>query len=253
MRYDGILICSDFDGTLVDESKVISNETREAIKMFQANGGRFTMATGRSPSFIAEVMADVMPNAPMIALNGSVLYDHDNNKELMNVIMQCNTDLLYSIYSSPQCIGCNIYDTEYKMTDLKKANGDGLEQLIAGTKENILKIVFIFEDTNTPRALCETLKAENGDDFYFCRSWAYSIEALDKSATKGNMLKQLKTIMPDIKTTIGVGDFENDIPLLVDADIGIAVANAIPEVIAAADQVTVSCDKDAIAKIIYEL
>ena len=60
-------------------------------------------------------------------------------------------------------------------------------------------------------------------------------------------------MLPDVDLTVGIGDFDNDLPLVSQADIGYAVANAVESVKAAADRITVSCDEHAIAKIIYEL
>ena len=57
----------------------------------------------------------------------------------------------------------------------------------------------------------------------------------------------------DIHTTIGVGDYENDMTLLECADIGYAVGNAIESVKSIADRVTVSNKEHALAAIINDL
>ena len=68
-KFEGILICSDIDGTVfyhepvLDRRYVPENSCR-AIKYFQDNGGRFTFATGRFPQFSAkELLQYVIPNA----------------------------------------------------------------------------------------------------------------------------------------------------------------------------------------------
>jgi hydroxymethylpyrimidine pyrophosphatase-like HAD family hydrolase len=50
-----------------------------------------------------------------------------------------------------------------------------------------------------------------------------------------------------------VGDYNNDISMIKSAGLGFAVANAVDEVKAVADYVTVSNDDDAIAVIIEDL
>ena len=50
-----------------------------------------------------------------------------------------------------------------------------------------------------------------------------------------------------------VGDFENDISMIKEADIGYAVGNAADELKAVADRITVNAADGAIAKIIYEI
>jgi hydroxymethylpyrimidine pyrophosphatase-like HAD family hydrolase len=47
-KFDGILLLSDLDGTLLSGTRVISPENLEALRYFMAEGGRFSVATGRS-------------------------------------------------------------------------------------------------------------------------------------------------------------------------------------------------------------
>lgn len=47
MKYDGIVIYSDLDGTLLDSERNLSKENMDAINSFISQGGRFGVATGR--------------------------------------------------------------------------------------------------------------------------------------------------------------------------------------------------------------
>ena len=56
-RYEGILLCSDLDGTLYTSgTKQISPENLEAVKYFIANGGQFTFASGRPPEYFGPLV-----------------------------------------------------------------------------------------------------------------------------------------------------------------------------------------------------
>ena len=71
---------------------------------------------------------------------------------------------------------------------------------------------------------------------------------------KGVAVKYLKNHLDEeIHTTIGIGDFENDITLLECADIGYAVSNAIDSVKKIADRQTVSNREHALAAVIEEI
>ena len=59
--------------------------------------------------------------------------------------------------------------------------------------------------------------------------------------------------MTGAHTLICVGDFENDIDMVRDADIGYAVENAVDELKAVADRITVNVNDGAIAKIIEDI
>jgi hypothetical protein len=57
----------------------------------------------------------------------------------------------------------------------------------------------------------------------------------------------------DEKKTVAVGDYNNDIGMFRTAGLGIAVANACPAALEAADAVTVSNEENAIARVIFDL
>ena len=79
-------------------------------------------------------------------------------------------------------------------------------------------------------------------------------EILPKGVSKGSALPILaKSLGVDMKNTIAVGDYDNDITMLKAAGVGYAVSNATAAAKAAADKITVSNEEHAIAKIISEL
>ena len=57
----------------------------------------------------------------------------------------------------------------------------------------------------------------------------------------------------DPKRTVAVGDYDNDVSMLLAAGVGIAVENASEAAKRAADMITVSNDESAIARIIGDL
>ena len=67
---DGILICTDLDGTLLRNDKSISRENSEAIEYFKGEGGYFTFITGRMPYTSRRLYDMVKPNAPIGCING---------------------------------------------------------------------------------------------------------------------------------------------------------------------------------------
>ena len=81
-KFDGILICSALDGTLLRNDKTISEENREAIEYFKREGGYFTFITGRMYFTARPLYEMVKPNAPIGCINGGGVYDHINNKFL---------------------------------------------------------------------------------------------------------------------------------------------------------------------------
>ena len=74
--YADFLLTVDFDRTLTATDSNIPQRNIEAIEYFMANGGSFTVNTGRSiPSSQGAVIPDVPVNAPLLLYNGSAAYD----------------------------------------------------------------------------------------------------------------------------------------------------------------------------------
>ena len=74
------LLISDIDGTLVNTKKEIPPRNIEAIAHFREMGGRFTIATGRSPISAARIARKVGVNCPLVTNNGAILYDMETQQ-----------------------------------------------------------------------------------------------------------------------------------------------------------------------------
>ena len=119
-------------------------------------------------------------------------------------------------------------------------------------QEPVLKVVFGHEEDEQILALRDLLNHHPDAARYdVIRSERTLYEILPKGASKGMVLgkmAELLGISPD--KTIAVGDYNNDISMVKAAKVGFAVANAVPEVKAVADYLTVSNDESAIAAIV---
>ena len=76
-RFEGILIASDFDRTLTDPLGRVPERNLEALRMFMEEGGRFSVASGRSVPMFRSKKPLFESNAPSILFNGAACYDFD--------------------------------------------------------------------------------------------------------------------------------------------------------------------------------
>jgi len=74
-KYSGILLASDYDGTLAASDGTIPERVRQAIRAFIAEGGRFTVSTGRTLLGFHAYDPELI-NAPAILANGGMIYDY---------------------------------------------------------------------------------------------------------------------------------------------------------------------------------
>ena len=260
-KFDGILICTDLDGTLLRNDKTISEENREAIEYFKREGGYFTFITGRM-YFTARRLYDmVKPNAPIGCINGGGIYDYEKSEYLWSITLPHDAkELVDAVYHAVPSAGIqmNALDKIYfcrdnwamerfrRRTGAPLVEGDHMTldvpvgKVVFGDEvENISKIAEVLD--NHPRSA----------EFDYIRSEKTLYEILPKGSSKGNLLIKLADILGvDAAKTVAIGDYNNDISMIRAAGVGVAVANAVDEAKAVADIVTVSNEEHAIAKII---
>ena len=250
-KYDGILLMSDWDGTL-STGGTVTEENSRAIRDFQAEGGLFTLCSGRNYTHFDKFKALVQPNAPICAYNGALIVDTDGTvlreSFLGEDALEAAREIVRSgIFTSRLVIYTreNGEPADCDMTDFQ-------ENPEKYSKMHHYKLVFVGrdeEETLRGKALAEKLIPEG---YFAARSWATGLEILKCSASKGCALQFMKSRL-GAELAVAAGDYENDAEMLRAADIGYAVANAVPSVKDAADRITVPASESAIARIISEL
>ena len=250
-RYDGILIMSDWDGTL-STGGTVSAENIEAIRRFQAEGGIFTLCSGRNYTHFDRYREFVVPNAPICAYNGALIVDTDGSflsesfldREALLAVRELVIRGAVTSY-------VNLY-TKEDGAPTTCTMQEFVDNFAEYEKMHHYKSVLVCkkeEEAIAAQRLAETLIP---DGCFAVRSWPVGLEILKKSASKGEALKFMKKRL-GARLTVAAGDYENDAEMLVSADIGYAVENAVPSVKAVADRITVSASESAIARIIDEL
>ena len=68
--FDGVLLVSDFDDTLVDRKKRLPERTKTALSRFVAQGGKFTLASGRGLESVQKQAPGLPIGAPVIVASG---------------------------------------------------------------------------------------------------------------------------------------------------------------------------------------
>lgn len=82
--FDGVMLVSDYDGTLRGSSRVVLQRDIEAIRYFQQEGGTFLMCTGRCYSTFYQQARDLPLHAPTLLSNGATFCEMETGKELFH-------------------------------------------------------------------------------------------------------------------------------------------------------------------------
>lgn len=267
MDFSGILICTDLDGTLLNSNRQISQKNLDAIEHFKANGGYFTFITGRMPFYASnKPFYDlVKPNAPIGCINGGGVFDLQTQSyiwtqplprkalELVQLVHDRIPTMGYQINAFDKAFFCRDDDV---MRSFRKNTGlPPLTGSIQEIHEPLAKVIFGIQCEDDLEQLTALLHSHPAaDEFDYIRSEKTLYEILPKGVGKGAVLPKLaQHLKVDPKRIIAVGDYNNDVSMLRQAGLGIAVANATNEAKAAADRITVSNDEHAIARIISDL
>ncbi|MBE6597261.1 MAG: HAD family phosphatase [Ruminococcaceae bacterium] len=261
-KFEGMLFCTDLDGTLYTEDKRVSRENLDAIEYFKSEGGLFTFITGRVPMTSGEICETIKPNAPYGCINGGGIYDPTEKRYLWSATLpESALELVRSVDRDLPEIGIQ-FNTEKDIYFNKDNRAmeifrelTGIEKVTCSFEElsePLLKVVLAHDDEGRIEELIAYLKRhELSPSFDFIRSEKMLYEILPKGVSKGSALLKLSELLAiDPKMTVTAGDYHNDISMLRAAGRGFAVSNAVDEVKAAADYITVSNDENAIAAII---
>lgn len=254
-------LITDMDGTLLPENKILMQKDIEAINRFRNDGGKFTIATGRTLQASAKYINQLDVDIPVILYNGSLIYDIRNEKVLFtDELPEISKEIAKELFKFMKNPGGevlrldNIYvvcNNEYEKAHTKICGVNPKYcQLDEVPDGGWFKILFATEPSLVTELENFVIKQNYPVDFV--RSHDIFIEMLPKNSSKGAALKEYIKLMnmQDYKI-VAVGDYHNDIEMLTEADVGVATANAQQVVKDKADIVLKNTsDENAIAELI---
>ena len=251
-RFDNVLLVSDFDNTLIytEESLLkgipippLPERNRTALERFMAEGGRFTVATGRALAAFVKYAPLVPMNAPAVVCNGAAIYDFEKGEYLETAMLdgqarqrgQAVLDRFpdaaveaYHIDNVIHAVHPNEITRHHEhLTKVGVTEAPSLldvplplgKLLFEADHETLLKI----RDFLTDRGW--------GGDYELIFSGQSLLEMTAKGANKGGMVRRLAELLGIPREHVYcVGDEANDLPMLQWAAEGFAPANCIPAV-----------------------
>ena len=263
-KFDGILLCSDLDDTLLTTDKHISDDNKRMIEYFKKEGGKFTFATGRIPHGAKLMLKYIEPNAPMVCFNGAGIFDHRTDELLWRMALDDDAvkvmefvDKNFPYSGLEVCTEKELYFCKVNMIVEVHKKHEDLADLYADyhdVPKPWIKALFMQETYQIDEVRNGLQNSEFTEKFDFIQSSPQYYELLPKNASKGNALVKLAEILKvPINRVIAIGDNENDISMIKSAGTGIAVANAIEPLKDAADFITVDNNSSAVAAVINML
>ena len=248
-KFTGVLLVSDFDNTLVYTESALKGlapmpellpENRQAIEYFMAEGGTFSIATGRAlPSF--EIVRPGLPmNGPTILFNGAAIYDFKAKQYLCTAflpdtvrphimqVLDAWPEAAVELYHDDNAIFA-LHANELTLAHLHLTH-EATEMLetIDQAPSPISKALFEI----VPEKMAALHRYVTGmpwaSRYEIVPSNSYLLELTAKGASKGDMVQRLAQLLHIAPQNIYcVGDHANDLGMLTVSAIPFAPANAI--------------------------
>jgi len=248
------IIFLDLDGTLLNDQKEFTDGNRKAIQKALEAGHSVVVATGRplvSAVAQAENLGLTGKGCYVISFNGGEIYDTENKKSIYRKTVPL--PYVRYIFDAAKEMGlhCQTYndveilteaDTPALQSYMKsiKVRGRIVPDIIEALDKEPVKMIVIDLNDHDKLLRFRDMTAEwcEGKLDRFFSSPQY-LEHVAPGISKGAAVRILCEYLGiPLANTIAAGDAENDISMIEAAGIGVAMANAAPEVKAAADYVT---------------
>lgn len=247
-KFENILIISDFDGTFAGKDGRIEKENCDAIRYFIDNGGHFTFASGRGPSKMKELFPEfsTLVNAPMIMVNGELLYDPETD----TILEEHPFDSALAVPTAREILQ-RFPELTVLITDGEQYTSERMPDL--GLSEDWRMMTF-FGDSNVIKECYREYHDKLSSILSVRCPSPYLIDNTRIGIHKGAFIPALKRWF-EAKgitelTVFCVGDYGNDVDMLKAADVSCCPSNAIADVKDICHHILCDHDEGAIADLI---
>jgi Cof subfamily protein (haloacid dehalogenase superfamily) len=261
-------ICTDIDGTLLNNQRQLSPRTISVIKNLSDNL-KIILASSRMPSAMRHLQHELgITEHPLICYNGGYVVHYQNGQDVPAVLASVTipAEICSSVfsYSKDTEINVSVYfedewyapsvdywtDREQRITKVNARIAD-IGILLEQWKENnrgAHKIMCMGPEDQIS-VMEKKLRDQHGDQIHVYFSRPTYLELAPKSISKASglklILRNLYNIHPN--EVMAFGDNYNDIEMLEAVGLGIAVADARDEVKRVAKELTSISKEDGVA------
>jgi HAD superfamily hydrolase (TIGR01484 family) len=271
--YSDILLTVDYDRTLTGPDSKIPERNLEAIRYFIDNGGAFTVNTGRSMPMARPFMEKVPTNVPLLLYNGSAAYDtereelcfvHSIDMDLWKTVAELlelfpdlvvevqGIDKHYKFLPNPAWEAFSGYNNcAHATAQWGQDLGPFLKFSIYGEIRDVT-VASLFEGSAEEVARLDAaqklIEERYGEKVVTFRAAPRIIDVHAKGVSKARSARELQQRLGR-PILVCVGDAENDVQMLLDADFAFVPSDAIlkdrfPNVC--------PCGEGAVAEVIYK-
>jgi len=247
MKYKAVI--ADVDGTIMAPSEFPCPPPSErfinAVKKITKLGVKFSLASGRSLTWVTEIINALDLQTPIILDNGALIYDCSSKKYLWESYLPKETaQKILSFLKQDRSLRIFVNDADERLSNLSKIS-----------KWQISKILILGLTPKKSEKLYRDLRKIS--NIHVTKSvsglgeTSQSVHVTNFDATKQVAVGKLLEILGVKKEeVIGIGDSYNDFPLLMACGLKVAMGNAVPEIKAIADYIAPSYTQDGVVHVL---
>lgn len=255
------LIATDLDGTLLCSGDVITPRTRAALDTAAAAGARHIVVTGRPVPGVRGLLAGLGYRGLAVCAQGAQVYDagvgrmvcaRTLDRGIADVALgkiEAEVGAVFAAVDQDGVEGRTLIEPGYRMAHptLPAVRVERREDLWALPISKVL----VRHPALTDDELAATARSVVGDLATVTMAGPGTVELQPYGVTKATGLALAADRLGlSAASAIAFGDMPNDIPMLQWAAHGVAMSNSHPELLAVADEVTLSNEEDGVAAVL---
>ena len=262
------LFAIDVDGTLLDSSHRLRTEVKDAVCRLAASGVEVALATARSPQAVREIVRQFDFSPWLICFSGAWIAELDaESLEPKHVCLDqripasaadfivataLNNGVEPNVFTPKDWRVRTMTEVIREETRIVDLEPSVTADLLAGNEEpsKIMLISSLERAAETLPRIAESIQRLSTATF----SKANYLEVLPAGVNKAKALATLTKSLGMELTEVGaIGDAPNDLEMLREVGLPIAMGNAVPEVKAVANWVVVTNDEAGVAEAVQRL
>ena len=255
------LVATDLDGTLLRSDGTLSERTITALDAAGRAGALVVVVTGRPPRWVDDLGLDRVAHELVLCSNGALVYDVANRRVVTErrIEEDAARGVLTAIRDVVPGAGFGSEDARgLRYDDAHRYVRPGPNDRLVATLDEVVSggvaKLLVRDGTLDFPALVAAVTEAVGGEVTVTFSSDSLVEISAPGVTKATALAALAAehgIAPE--DAVAFGDMPNDLVMLEWAGHGVAVANAHPDVLALADEVTAANDDDGVAQVLERL
>ena len=285
------LITADLDGTLLNSYGVVTEYNKSIIKQLKNIGIEFVIASGRPTDSIKTIAKEIECENYFISGNGAILYDAKNNQilyentinknKILEIIKICEENsIFYNIYTEREVIAKSLnYNVLYYHKENISKDEDNkthiniienIYEYILNREEKIIKMTICDSHKSVFNAIIKKIKLIEGIEVLDVSHMSRKIikqgteeipieyfytEISAKNVDKWNAIQCLADKLGiKINEIIAIGDNINDLEMIKNAGLGIAMKGSTPILTSSSKYITkYSNNEDGVGQALKEI